>query len=107
MMIVCVRTYCWVAVALLLLLLAAAVAVSYAPLGPWRLAVSLGIAGVKAGLVALCFMHVRYGFPLMRLFAVAGLLWLVILIGLTLSDYVTRPQWPPSNHWLLTGRILG
>jgi cytochrome c oxidase subunit 4 len=99
-MIVSVRTYCWVAV-VLLVLLAATVALSLAPLGPLRLAVALGIAGVKAGLVALFFMHVRYGFPLMRLFSVAGLLWLAILIGLTLSDYATRPHWPPPTHWQL------
>ena len=36
-------------------------------------------------------MHVKYyRYPLIRWFASAGLLWLVILLVLTMSDYATR-----------------
>jgi cytochrome c oxidase subunit 4 len=35
-------------------------------------------------------MHVRYGSPLLRVFAAGGFLWLVILFLLMLPDYLTR-----------------
>jgi cytochrome c oxidase subunit 4 len=40
--------------------------------------------------VLLFFMHVRYSTRLTALTAVAGFLWLAILIGITLTDYVSR-----------------
>lgn len=52
--------------------------------------VALTIAVVKALLVLLFFMHVRYSTRMTVLTATAGFFWLVILIGLTLSDYLTR-----------------
>lgn len=52
--------------------------------------VALTIAVTKAMLVLLFFMHVRYSTRMTALTATAGFLWLVILIGLTLSDYLTR-----------------
>jgi hypothetical protein len=44
--------------------------------------------------VALYFMHVRESPPLTRIAIAAGLVWLVILFGLALSDYATR-DWLP------------
>lgn len=52
--------------------------------------VALTIAVIKALLVLLFFMHVRYSTRMTILTASAGFFWLVILIGLTLSDYLTR-----------------
>jgi cytochrome c oxidase subunit IV len=52
--------------------------------------VALTIAVVKATLVLLFFMHVRYSARMTKLTAAAGFFWLAILIGLTLSDYLTR-----------------
>jgi cytochrome c oxidase subunit IV len=52
--------------------------------------VALTIAVVKALLVLLFFMHVRYSTRMTILTATAGFFWLAILIGLTLSDYLTR-----------------
>ena len=90
---VATRTYLIVA-GVLLVLLGLTLAVSFLPVGPWRLAVGLLIAGVKASLVAVIFMHLRWSSPVMRLFAVAGLVWLAILLTLTLTDYLTRgPGW--------------
>jgi len=57
--------------------------------------VALLIACTKATLVVLYFMHVRYSSPLTRIFITAGLVWFVILLVFTLSDYLTR-QWLPS-----------
>ena len=56
----------------------------------WHTAFGLAIATAKAVLVALFFMHVLYGPRLTRVVIVGALLWLAILIGLTLSDYLTR-----------------
>jgi cytochrome c oxidase subunit 4 len=52
--------------------------------------VALTIAVVKALLVVLYFMHVRYSSRLTWVFVAAGFFWLAILIVLTLSDYMSR-----------------
>ena len=63
-------------------------------LGRWNAVVALTIAVIKATLVVLYFMHVRYSSKLTWVFVVAGLMWLIILFALTLSDYMTR-TWVP------------
>lgn len=75
----------------LLLLLGATVAANYLNLGAFSMATALGISVVKAALIALFFMEVRYSKPMTWLFAGAALAWLVIMIGLTMNDYNTRP----------------
>ena len=59
-------------------------------LGPWNTLVAMSIALAKATLIVLYFMHVRYGAPLLRVFAAGGFLWLVIMFILLLPDYLTR-----------------
>jgi cytochrome c oxidase subunit 4 len=66
------------------------VGVSFLDLGRLSTVVALGIATVKATLVVLYFMHVRYSTRLIPLAVVAGIFWLLILFVLTLSDYETR-----------------
>lgn len=56
--------------------------------------IALGIAVVKATLVVLYFMHVRYTTRLTQVVVVSGFLWLLILFSFTLSDYVSR-GWLP------------
>ena len=58
--------------------------------GIGNVAVALTIAVIKAVLVALYFMHLRYSSPLTVIFAGAGIFWLGILVALTLSDYISR-----------------
>lgn len=58
--------------------------------GIGNIAVALTIAVIKAVLVALYFMHLRYSSPLTVIFAGAGIFWLGILVALTLSDYISR-----------------
>ncbi len=53
--------------------------------------IAIGIAIFKASLVVIIFMGVRYNTPLTKLVAVAGFFWLLILFGMTLNDYLTRP----------------
>ena len=64
--------------------------VSSFDLGSLNTVVALAIAGVKATLVVLFFMHVKYGTRLTKLAIVAALYWFGILLALTLSDYLTR-----------------
>ena len=53
--------------------------------------VALTIAVIKATLVVLYFMHVRYSTRLIWVIVVAGFFWLGIMFVFTLSDYLTRP----------------
>ena len=76
--------------AALMVLLIATVAVAEIDLEPWNFLVAAGIATVKALLIILFFMHVRYSEPLIWLVAGAGFFWLAILFALTISDYVSR-----------------
>jgi cytochrome c oxidase subunit 4 len=60
-------------------------------LGRFNAAVALGIATVKATLVALFFMHVWHASEkLTKLVVIAALFFLLLLLGLTMSDYATR-----------------
>jgi cytochrome c oxidase subunit 4 len=52
--------------------------------------VALAIAVTKAVLVVLYFMHVRYSSRLTWIVVAGGFLWLAIMVGLTMSDYLTR-----------------
>jgi cytochrome c oxidase subunit 4 len=62
--------------------------------GPLNAIVALSIAVLKATLVVLYFLHVRYSSKLTWVFVAAGIIWLIILFGFTLSDYLTR-GWVP------------
>jgi cytochrome c oxidase subunit 4 len=55
--------------------------------------VALTIAVVKATLVVLFFMHVRYGSRLIWLIVGSGVFWLAIMFVFTFADYETRPRW--------------
>jgi cytochrome c oxidase subunit 4 len=55
-----------------------------------NISVALTIAVIKAMLVMLYFMHLRYSSRLTILFASAGVFWLGIMLALTLSDYISR-----------------
>ena len=59
---------------------------------PWRLntIVALTIASVKATLVVLYFMHVRYSPRLVWVIVASALFWMGILFAFTFSDYLTR-----------------
>ncbi len=70
----------------LMVLTVATVAVTFVDLGNLNLAAALGIATVKATLVGLYFMHLRYDNPFHSLLLVAALLFVAIFIGITLLD---------------------
>jgi cytochrome c oxidase subunit 4 len=79
----------------LLVLTATTTAVSAIDLGPWNTVVALGIAVIKATLVVLFFMHVKYSPRLIGVVIVGGLFWLAILLAITFSDFATR-GWPST-----------
>lgn len=79
------RTYILVWAALLALT-AVTLGASYLSLGAGNAAVALGLASVKAALVALYFMHLRRESPLVVAFALVPLLILALVILGTLSD---------------------
>ena len=61
--------------------------------GPFNLIVALGVAITKASLVVLYFMHARYSPKLTGVVIASSIAFFVILIFLTLTDYLSRP-WP-------------
>ena len=63
--------------------------------GPLNAVVALTIAVIKATLVVLYFMHVRYSSRLIWVIVTSALFWLAIMFALTISDYWTRTWLPP------------
>jgi cytochrome c oxidase subunit 4 len=77
--------------AALVVLTVVTVAVTYIPadvLGPLTLWVALGIAGLKATLVALYFMHLRWDRPLNGIIMVISVLVVIMFVGGALTDTV-------------------
>jgi cytochrome c oxidase subunit 4 len=75
--------------AALIVLTVVTVAVTYIPaelLGPFTLWVALGIAGVKASLVALYFMHLRWDRPLNGVIMAVSILVVILFVGGALTD---------------------
>jgi cytochrome c oxidase subunit 4 len=58
--------------------------------GPMNVVIALTISVIKATLVVLYFMHVRYSSRLIWVIFASALFWMGFLFALTLSDYWTR-----------------
>ncbi len=91
------KTYVLVAIALLILTLCT-IGASFLNLGHWRAPVALAFAVVKATLVVLFFMHMRYSGPLTKVALIVALVWLGILLMGTVDDYVTRTWLGVAGH---------
>jgi cytochrome c oxidase subunit IV len=66
-------------------------AVSFIDLGRFNTVVALVIATVKALLVILFFMHVKYtSEKLTKIVIVSAIFWLFLLLALSMADYATR-----------------
>jgi cytochrome c oxidase subunit 4 len=63
---------------------------SFIDLGFWNPIIALAIATSKATLVVLFFMGVKYSTKLTKLTVFAGIFTFLILISLTLADYISR-----------------
>jgi cytochrome c oxidase subunit 4 len=79
--------------AALLCLLAMTAGSAVLPAGWWSTPFGLIIASAKAFLIGFYFMNLRGQTGIVRVFAVAGLFWLTIMMVLTASDYLNR-AWP-------------
>jgi cytochrome c oxidase subunit 4 len=88
------RTYLLIDVALLVLA-GTTIGVAHLNLGGWNAPVALLIAVVKAALIALFFMELKFSSPLVRIVGLAAVLWLGILMVGTLDDFLTR-DWLPT-----------
>jgi cytochrome c oxidase subunit 4 len=66
------------------------VAVAFVDLGAMNNVVMLTVACVKALLVILFFMHVRWGSRLTWVIVASGFFWLLILFTVTMADFLTR-----------------
>ncbi len=60
-------------------------------------AAAMTIACIKAFLVIMFFMHIKWSTNLTKLYAIAGFVWLSLLF-ITLGDYMTR-QYEPAPGW--------
>lgn len=82
------------AYAALLALLLANVFIGYLNLGWGSMFIALVIAVIQASVIALFLMHGLFEKALIRVIMGGALLWFMILITLTLTDYITR-NWLP------------
>ncbi|MBC7924109.1 MAG: cytochrome C oxidase subunit IV family protein [Bryobacteraceae bacterium] len=69
-------------------------ALAFVDLGALGTAAALLIAGVKAAVILVFFMHLWRGPALPRVMAAGAVIWLLILMFLTAADYATR-GWIP------------
>src|SRR5688572_4839387 len=76
--------------AALMVLTAATVAVAFVNLGALNFPVAIGIAITKATLVVLFFMHVLYSSRMTKMVVGLSIFFLVTMLGLTMTDYLTR-----------------
>ena len=66
------------------------VAVAFVDLGNFNVLVAMTVAVVKATLVVLFFMHVKYASRITKLVVISSIVWLGFLFCITLTDYLTR-----------------
>lgn len=87
------KTYALAYLALLTLTLITTL-VAYLNLGVWNTVIAIGIATVMASIIAGIMMHALYESLLIRIIVSGGIIWFLIMITLTLGDYVSR-GWLP------------
>jgi cytochrome c oxidase subunit 4 len=76
--------------AALMVLTALTVVVAFIDWGFLNDVVAMTIAVTKALLVVAIFMHLKYSAKLLWLIAGSSVVWFIVMVGLTLSDYRTR-----------------
>lgn len=74
----------------LLFFTALTLGVSYLELGVFNAVAALAIAVIKGTLVVLFFMHIRYSSRLTKLTICSGVFLFLVLITMTLTDYISR-----------------
>jgi cytochrome c oxidase subunit 4 len=74
----------------LMLLTVITIVVAFVNLGMLNFPIALTIAITKATLVILFFMHVKYSSHLTKTIVASAFFFLIVLFGLTLTDYLSR-----------------
>jgi cytochrome c oxidase subunit IV len=74
----------------LLVLFSANVGSAYLPLGSGNVAVNLCVAAAMVVILATFLMGLRNSTILLRIIALSGLFWTVIMLTLTFNDYLSR-----------------
>lgn len=97
---VSLATYLVVFAALMVLLVVTVAVAFFVHAGNLNLFIALVIATIKAALVMLFFMHVKYASRLTKIFVSAAFVWLAVLFAITFADYLTRDWLPMSRGWV-------
>jgi cytochrome c oxidase subunit 4 len=83
--------------AALVVLTVLTVAATWYDLGSWNLVIAMAIATVKASLVVLFFMHLKYDNPFNAIIFIAALVFMTLFISMTLLD--TLQYQPDVRSW--------
>ena len=78
----------------LILLTGISVVTAFLGIGVYAPAIQYGIAATQAAIVFILFMRLKGPPSLKWIFAGAGFFWLMILYGLSMTDYASRRGWP-------------
>jgi len=81
----------------LMVLTTLTVIVAFFDFGPLNNIVAMGIAVLKATLVILFFMHVKYSTRLVWVVVAGGFVWLGIMFVLIGTDYISRGMVDPMT----------
>jgi len=86
----------------LLVLTVLTVAVSYSDFGILNIVIAMGVATVKASLVTLFFMHLKYDEKFNQILFAGTMIFFTIFIVLTLADNAERGRVDPIEANLIT-----
>jgi cytochrome c oxidase subunit IV len=94
---------------ILLCLTALTTGIAFVNLGVFSPIAAIGIAVLKATLVILFFMHVKYSSRLVKLTVASGFFTFLVLITMTLSDYMSRAWglWERCRSSFLSRAAIG
>jgi cytochrome c oxidase subunit IV len=78
----------------LILLTGISVLSAFLGIGVYAPIIQYGIAATQAAIIFILFMRLKGPPSLKWIFAFAGFFWLMILYGLSMTDYASRRGWP-------------
>ncbi len=90
----------------LMVFTAITVVVAFVNLGALNFPVAISVAIFKATLVILFFMHLKYSSRLTKLVCGSAFFFLIVLFGLTMSDYLSRGWFTAPNGTTGAGTLV-
>lgn len=90
---------------ILLALLFATIGANFLPLGALHFPVAMLFATIKAVLIILFFMHLKFSHRLNKMVVVTSFLFLGILLVLAMNDYVSRGWFRGNRDYLPVGGV--